>query len=425
MLGGPMNEASCKVEPAGKQAILVLLGCTIAVTFGVASVFNGTISAFIKPLAVDTGWSRAQVSLGLSVAVLTLLVLNPFVGVIGDRFGARRLVILGAPLFGLAVGAVGWLPPNYPLFLAGCALVGATGALTYNTVCYAVVAQWFDRHLGLALGITASGTGIGLMIGPPAAQMFISELGWRAAYPALGALSVAMVLPAALLLIRDHPGQRAASARETSGGARVALRSPTFWRLAFVYFLTGVAINGTVVHLIPLLTDRGISPELAAGLSSYLGIGVLVSRVAAGFLLDHLDAGRLGAICFAIAAIGIGILLVPVPYIALVVAILIVGAALGAEGDVLAYVTRRVFGAESYGATIGMMVSAFLLGVLTGPLINGASFDRFGSYSPAMTGFALAMLIAASIHAGATKNLGIKRQAAPRKRDSIAPIGSE
>jgi MFS family permease len=399
-----MNDTSAPLvrEPASPQALVVLFGCTVAVVFNIATLFNGTLTAFIKPVADDTGWSRGEISLGLSAAMLPLLLLNPLVGHIADRFGPRRVIATGAPLFALALASLAWIPPIYPLFLACCALVGMSGALTYNTVYYAIIARWFDGRLGLALGVTAAGTGAGLMIAPIAAQTLISELGWRGAYMALGAASAAVVLPLSLLLIRDPPRRAVQAKAEAGGRGRVALRSLTFWRLALTYFLTGLAINATVVHLMPLLTDRGMPVASAALLASNLGLGVLLARLAAGFLLDYVDAGLLGGTCFLLAAGGIAMLVLPIPEPMLLLAVLLVGAALGAEGDVLSYVTRRVFGSEGYGVTVSLMTSAFLAGVLLGPLVNGGAFDATGSYRASMSGFVVLALFAAALHAGVT-----------------------
>ena len=399
-----MRESSSAAvgEPASWRPILVLIGCTIAITLNVVGIFNGTQTAFINPMSQEAGWSRAQVSLGLSLAMFALLVVNPFVGRFADRFGPRNVIAVGAPVLGIAVAALGWLPSVYPIYLLGCAIVGIAGALTFNPLYYALIAKWFDRRLGLALGTVSAGTGVGLMIAPIAAQALIADLGWRGAYAALGAFSTIIVLALTFLLLRDGPKSASTGGEQGRKGAFADLKSVLFWRLAFVYCLAGLAINGTVIHLMPLITDRGISPEVAAGIAAVTGLGVFIARLGIGFILDYADAGLIGAVCFVVGALGIGLLItdIPVPYLAL--AVFLMGVALGGEGDLLAFMARRAFGMQNYGVNISVLSSAFLLGVLSGPPLNGLSYDQTGSYATAMIGFVVIMLVAAALHAGAT-----------------------
>lgn len=383
------------------RAILVLMGCTVAVAFNVVTVFNGTMTVFIGPLSAESGWSRGQISLGLAACMLALLLLNPVVGRFADKVGPARVILLGAPVLGLAIAALGWMPLNYPLFLAGCTLVGVAGTLTYHTLYYMLMTRWFDRRLGLALGITASGTGVGFMAAPIAAQALITEFGWRGAYVSIGVITTVVVVAASLLLIRDRP--KAFSAQEPHDGPTgAAWRSLTFLRLALIYFLTGMAINGTMVHVMPFLTDRGTSPADAAAMASVVGIGVLLARLGAGLLLDYVDTGRLGAACFIVGAAGMA-LLVAGPPETLIVGMVLIGVSLGAEGDVLAYVTRRLFGGQGYGANISLMTSSFLTGVLIGPPLNGLVYDLTGAYTLSLSAFTAIMLFAAILHFGVTR----------------------
>lgn len=396
-----MSEQTTRVVDANR-ATLVLIGCTMGLFLNIATVFNGSLTAFIVPISTELGWSRAELSLGLSAAMLPLLVLLPWVGRLSDKVGPRRLILIGAPLFAVTLAMFAWIPPIYPLFLLCCVALGVVGTLTYNSLYYALLPRWWDRRLGLALGIASAGTGAGLVVMPIAAQTLISMFEWRGAYLVLAVISAAVVLPVGWLLLRDGAAPTPAASVKAGVGALDLLKSARFLRVAATYFLTGLAINGTIVHLMPLLTDRGMNADTAALLASSLGIGVLVARVVSGFILDYFDAGLLGAICFLLAAIGVGMLIVPLPTPLAFVAALLIGAALGAEGGILSYVTRRVFGAAGYGGAVSLMMSVFLLGVLLGPLVSGFSYDTWGNYQPALSLFVAASVLAALMHIGVT-----------------------
>jgi MFS family permease len=400
-----MRNAGDAVAPVAidRRATLVLIGCTIGLLLNVTTLFNGTVTAFIKPMSTEFGWSRGELSLGLSIAMLPLLLFLPWVGHFSDRVGPRRVIAFGAPVFALALASLAWLPPVYPLYLFCCALVGTAGVFTYNTLYYALLARWFDRRLGLALGVASAGTGVGLSLGPIAAQALIADMGWRKTYVAFAIVSIVTVLPSSLLLLRDSPHRAVVAGAATGAGLGPALRSFRLWRLALAYSLTGLAISGTGVHLMPLLTDRGMTAPAAAMIASYVGMSVLAARMISGLVLDYVDSGLWGAACFIFAAAGIGMLAIPLSEPLTIVAAVLIGVALGAEGGVLGYVTRRVFGTAGYGAILAMISSMFLAGVLLGPLIGGASFDRFGSYQPAMVAFAVVCVLAAALHAGVTR----------------------
>jgi MFS transporter, OFA family, oxalate/formate antiporter len=400
----PMSEAA----PSTLRPVLIVIGCALGLCFNIATVFNGTLTTFIKPIVTETGWTRAEISLGLSIAMGTLLLMLPWTGRLCDRVGPRRVIAAGAPLLSIALASLAWAPPNYPLYLACCALMGIVAAATYNSVFYALLPHFFDRRLGLAVGIVSAGTGLGLMLGPLASQALISMFGWRGAYLALALATAAVVVPASLLLLRDPT--RLATGRAADGvSSAAAWRSLRFWHIASTYFLTGLAINGAVVHLVPLLTDQGMTPQQAALLASYLGFGVLAARLISGLLLDHVDAGLLGAISFMLAAAGMLLLTIAPSDAVSTPAVLLIGAALGAEGGILTYVTRRVFGIQAYGAVVGAMMSTFLAGVLIGPLISGAAYDVSRTYDPVLYVFAALCALAAALHARVT--LGVSRLA--------------
>ena len=398
-------------ERPAKRAggLLVLAGCTIGISVGVSTVIAGSFTVFLKPIADDTGWSRSQVALGLSMVIGCLTLMLPWLGRIADRVGPRRVVIVGAPIAALSIAALGWIPTYYPLFLVCCALIGATGAATHNVIYYALLPRWFDGRLGLAVGVAASGAGIGLFAAPLLAETFISSFGWKGAYVGLGLLIGGVAMPVALFLLRDAPSQ---DGRRGGGvSAKEAMRSGRFWLIVGIYFFTSIAINGCVVHLVPLLTDKGIGMSEAAAVYSYLGIAVLVSRLVCGFLLDYLDAGLLGAGCFMAAAFGIYLLTLAPSETMAMMAILLLGAAIGAEGDVMSYIVRRLYGVEAYGSVISLVMAFFMAGILGGPLVAGAVFDITGSYDLILYPFATCVVIGGLLHATLTLRRPLLREA--------------
>ena len=381
------------------------------------AVFSATFTAFVKPIATELAWSRTQVISGYSVASAALAFAAWPTGMLIDRFSSRHIILLGVPLFGAALASMALIPANYPVYLFICLLVGVAGAGCFHVVYISILAGWFERRFGLAVGIALAGSGIGVGLMPIYAQALISAYGWRAAYIALGLTSVAVAWPSACLLLH-HRAPVQASSTDTDTGTDTdtdtedklapgmsraeALRSIVFWRVFLCYFLIGALVGGFIVNLIPLLTDRGIAPQEAATFAGLFGVSVLFSRLASGYMLDWVDAGRLGASIFLICFFGGLLLTFTTARIPTAAAVLLIGLGAGSEGDIAVFVILRKFGRRAFGALSSIVYSSLLLGVLVGPLVFSLAHDLYGSYRPGQYPLLAGGLLACLLHFSVT-----------------------
>ena len=163
--------------------------------------------------------------------------------------------------------------------------------------------------------------------------------------------------------------------------------------MAFAFTLVSASVQGCVVHMAPMLSDRNLGTQAAALGSSLIGAAVMIGRIGTGYLLDRTFAARLASILFAVSALGIALLLLGDRPAAFAGAFL-VGLGLGAEVDLIPYLTSRYFGLRDFGKVYSTLFAAFALAGALGPLIMGAGFDRTGSYSGPLLGFLLAILLA-------------------------------
>jgi MFS family permease len=155
------------------------------------------------------------------------------------------------------------------------------------------------------------------------------------------------------------------------------------------------SVHGCLIHLVPLLTDRGISPQSAALAASLLGGALLLGRVGAGYLLDHFVASAVASTFFCGAAFGFVLLWSGMTGGLAFAAAFLVGLGMGAEGDIIAYLVSRYFGLLAFGEIYGYAFAAFTLGGVVGPLLMGLGFDSTGSYRLVLGIFVLASLAAA------------------------------
>jgi MFS family permease len=377
--------------------------CGLLVGAGPINVF--AFGVFLKPITEDLGLSRGALSTALTFHAAIAAIVLPIIGWMVDRWGARRIMLPGLLLYAAATASYALLQASPLLFtFLIFALTGLVGGVQSPIPYAAVIAEWFDRQRGLALGIGTAGVGLGVALVPQVASLLIDAIGWRLAYVGLAAAVLLVAFPPVALFLREPPDfaararrhrQLAVAAAAVPGvPAGEALRSWVFWGLAIAFFLDVIAINGTLTHIVPLLTDRGISRQLATAALSGTGFAVIFGRVLSGWCLDRLWGPYVAIAFFVLPMIGIAILLSGAGGIAPFLGAIACGLGIGAEIDLMAFFTSRYFGLRDYAKLYGTMFGIFALGVGIGPGVSGASFDRFLSYTPAFVSFEI--MLAAS-----------------------------
>ena len=189
-----------------------------------------------------------------------------------------------------------------------------------------------------------------------------------------------------------------AQGRQKQGmSGREALRTSTFWLLFGAVLLVAMSVIGCLVHLVPMLTDRGISPQSAAFATSLLGGAVIPGRVGSGYLVDRFSAPSVAVYFFCGAGLGILLLWSGAAGGLVFVAAFLVGLGMGAEGELIAYLVSRYFGLHAFSEIYGYALISFTVGGIVGPLLMGVGFDRTGSYRLVLGTFLLATLTGAAL----------------------------
>jgi predicted MFS family arabinose efflux permease len=232
-----------------------------------------------------------------------------------------------------------------------------------------------------------SGIPIGMAITPPLAQYLIEHAGWQSAFLGLAALPVFVGLPLALFALREAPIEGHGPTQAVAPGIvpkgltrQEAMRGRGFWTLLLIFLLLACAMNGIELHIVPLLSDRGFTPMVAALALSLLNIVAIGARVGAGFLFDRSFAPRVGAVLFALPLLATVLLLSSEQTWAAYAAAVMLGFGIGAESDLLAFLIGRYFGLRAYGEMFGWIFGAFMVGTAAGPYLFGLGYDAFGNY---------------------------------------------
>jgi len=386
----------------------IVVVSAIGLGLGYAPIIVYSFGVFIKPLTQELHSNRASISLAFTLANLLQSVSSPLAGRLADRFGARRVILLSTVILAVLLVSSHLVLAKLWDFYVFYGLLGFVGSGPAPIPYVKVISRWFDRRRGLALGLTMFGIGSGAILMPALAQRLIARLGWRSTYMVIGLLVLVVSVPVVAFFLKESPEEmgllpdgaiavRQAPEKQNTGEGmawRDARRSKAFWLMVGAIFLVGASVHGCVVHLVPLLSDQGVSSNRVALATSLLGSALLIGRVGSGYLLDRFFAPRVALCLFGAAACGIALLRMGAASGLVLLAVFLIGLGMGAEVDIIAYLVSRYFGLRAFGEVYGYAFASYVLAGALGPWFMGLGFDRSGSYGSVLVGFLLATLLA-------------------------------
>ena len=414
----------------------VVVGVTVLALLVAAGVRSAP-GILILPLEEEFGWGRSAISFAASVGLLLYGAVGPVAGGLMDRFGPRRLMLLGLALTAVGTLAGAAMTQLWQLNLAWGVLTGIGTGASALVLGATVANRWFDRRRGLVLGIFGAATSAGQLVFVPLLMWLVDGAGWRVATLVLTGCAAAILVPV-LTLMRDDPADlglapdgapltAAALAMEPGAGAAAgagvsggilgrAARTPEFWLLSGSFFICGATSNGLIgTHFIPHSIDHGIPETTAAGALGLMGAMNFVGTVASGWLTDRRDPRLLLAIYYALR----GLSLLFLPFVAgfpgLAVWAVVFGLDYIATVPPTAALVADRFGRRHVGAVFGWVFLAHQLGAALAAYGGGLARDALGDYRAAfLTAGVLAVL-------AALMTLRIDRSPAPLRGTAAAP----
>ncbi len=349
----------------------------------------GSLALFIKPLSEEFGWDRANITLATTFFTLALMFSLPVAGRIADAVGTKRLLIPSMLVVGISLATIPLLVSAPWHLWAIFAVIGCLGAGANALPYMRTVSAWFDRRRGLAIGVTLAGAGLGYTYVPPLLHITTESYGWRASYFVLAGLTCFVAVPLVVLFFREAPSELKMRSPETVSQPAAddlaidrnnALRSRTFWKLFAIFGLLSFSLYGLMIHSVSMLTDRGMSMENAAYGASLIGITITFSRIVIGYLCDRFFVPRIAAAAFAASTIGLLVLAFGASGAPAYFALILIAFSIGAEIDMMTFLTTRYFGIRHFGEIYGILFASLLIGTSLGPWLFGRSFDASGSY---------------------------------------------
>ena len=410
-----MRQPTCPSRPLSSPRIFYgwfVVAAAFAVTFvGFGSAY--TFSAFVESLQKDFAASRGSVSLVFSLAGFLYFGLGIVSGPFADRWGSRRLAVIGMILIGIGLAVASTARSLAEVYAAYGLGVGLGVGCSYVPVVGAVQ-RWFARRRGFASGLAVSGIGVGTLVMPPLASLLIAALGWRDAYLVLGGLA-AVVGAGMAFMIEDDPRDRglgpdgdalqsgARSVRPAGASVREAIRSRRFVGLYAACLICSFGLFVPFVHLVPYALDHGLPPSSAILLLSVIGVGSTAGRFFLGGLADRMGRRLALLAMFVGMALALVVWAFSTRFWPLAAFAFAYGVFYGGWVALLPALVMDYFGGRNISGIIGILYTSVAFGTLIGPSAAGFAFDVSHSYTVPILASVCANLIAAGIMAGTSR----------------------
>ncbi|WP_028447843.1 MFS transporter [Chitinimonas koreensis] len=378
----------------------------IAVTFLVMLVTAGTRatpSVMMVPLEQELGWSRATISLALSINLALFGLMGPFAAAAMLRFGLRRTVLTALTVLAGAVALSSRMQSTWQLQLIWGLVVGCATGATAMTLGASVVNRWFVERRGLAMGLLTASSATGQLVFLPLLAAITEQQGWRPVV-LLVAAAAAVVIPLVAWLLPERPGavglraygeadDAPAAAPPTGNPITIAFsalarasKSRDFWLLFFSFFVCGASTNGYIgTHFIAMCGDYGITPVRGAGILAAMGVFDLAGTTLSGWLSDRYNARVLLFWYYGLR----GLALIYLPYafgfdfFGLPLFALFYGLDWVATVPPTVRLTNDRFGSREAPVIFGWIVAGHQLGAAFAALGAGLLRNSLGSYTAA------------------------------------------
>jgi len=355
-------------------------------------------SVFFVALLKEFSWSRSLGAGAFSLFVIVHGIIGPFVGGIVDRFGPRKIFILGSILLGIGLILCSFISTWWEFYIFFGMLtaigVGSIGWVPNTTL----IQLWFKKNRGLSMGIISSGVGIGIFLCVPIIQILITRFGWRVAYRVM-ALSISFTtILLGLLFVKKPPGKDAtrslgdspqgmigeewASRRWT---VREAIRTRPFLFLVLSFFFASVSIHSVLAHHVAFFVDQGLNALFASYIVGLLGMVSIGAKILWGVLSDRIGREITYTLGISCAICGMLLLVLysyssssSIPY----AYALFFGMGYAVMAALPPLITADFFEGQSFGTIFGVFQFINGIGSALGAWSAGFLFDHTGSYVP-------------------------------------------
>ncbi len=370
------------VLQAPRLSALQVLACgalIVTLSMGVRHGFG----LWLQPITQAQGWTRETFSFALAIQNLSWGLFGIFAGMAADRFGAFRVIAVGAVLYALGMAGMALSTSSLMFAMTTGVLIGAAQAGTTYAVIYGVIGRQIPAEKrSWAMGVAAAAGSFGQFLMVPVEGWLISNVGWQQALLFLGVLLL-LIIPLALGLREPgFAGGQAPKRDQTIAQAlREAFRYRSFQLLMAGYFVCGFQVVFIGVHMPSYLKDNGLSPQVASYALALIGLFNVVGTYAAGALGQRLAKRHILAFIYFARAAAISVfLIVPLSPASVYVFASVMGVLWLSTVPPTNAVLAQIFGVAHMSMLSGFVFFSHQIGSFMGVWLGGVLYDRTGSY---------------------------------------------
>ena len=366
-------------KPLSTLQVLACGATIVTLSMGVRHGFG----LWLQPMTQAQGWTRETFALGLAIQNIAWGVAGIFAGMMADRFGAFRVIVVGSILY--ALGLAGMANASTPMlfWLSTGILIGTAQAGTTYPVIYGVIGRNIsaDRR-SWAMGVAAAAGSFGQFLMVPTEGFLISQFGWKEALELLGVASLLMV-PLAWGLREPGLGGSSAPRREQTiaHALHEAFKYPSFQLLMAGYFVCGFQVVFIGVHMPSYLKDKGLSPQVASYSLALIGLFNVFGTYAAGVLGQRMQKKNILAVIYFARSVAISLfLLTPLSPPSVYVFSAVIGLLWLSTVPPTNATIAQIFGVAHLSMLGGFVFFSHQIGSFMGVWLGGYLYDRTGSY---------------------------------------------
>ena len=364
-----------RISPA---IVVICGGIILLLSFGIRSSFG----IFLQPISIDLNWSREVFAFSLALQNLLWGLSQPFAGIIADRFGAGRVIVVGGLFYAVGTSLMAFTSTPLLAHISAGALVGiGLSGCGFSIVLAAVGRSVSEEKRGMALGIASAAGSFGQFALVPMGQAFVQEYGWSTSFLLLGSMSLLIVPLAAALVGKPGTATGAGAAQTVGESLREAGGHASFLYLNAGYYVCGFHVAFIATHLPSYVVDLGLAPELGAWALGLVGLANVFGALFAGVLGDRFSKKYLLSSIYILRAVVITIFVLTPPSVA---SVLIFSGTIGllwlSTVPLTSALVMQMFGFKHMSMLLGLVFLSHQLGSFTGAWLGGYIFDVTGSY---------------------------------------------
>lgn len=389
------------IYPGWWQVAVVL----VIQAVGAASIFTA-YSIVVAPLNTEFQPSHATLMMGIMVVALLSGIISPLLGAAIDRFSLKHLMALGGTMLGLGFAALSFSTAMTQVIIIYAVFMSVAAVLLGPLSSSALLARWFNRRRGMAMGIAASGGAVGGLLLPPLLQLLIDGFEWRIALRIYAAIAFIVTAPVVLLLVANRPEDRNiepeapadASVSQvipdqimtTEFNVKQLFLQPRFWIISLVLGSLFCGPMGVVSNMVQFVGTKGIDASQAALLLAIFSGTNFAGKLLVASFIDRMHLRIVIAAMLFFTALSMLGFIFAGSFALLVGIVMLTGLATGGDVPMWSLLVSRIYGPQCIGKVMGIMTVIIMPFTMLAPPIFGWVFDMTHSYANALFGvFAL------------------------------------